>query len=153
MEKTTPVPNVDDDRLPTTKNKSTPADEYTDDSLPSDFPVGLKVLLIDDNPTCLLILRQMLHRCMFRVTACRKSKDAVAMLREDKFRFDIVISDVHMPEIDGFKILEVAAQEMDLPVVCKDLSFIHFSVGRVVKRAGYAGSLIFHIMGPLEHNW
>ncbi|CAN1196484.1 Two-component response regulator ARR1 [Linum perenne] len=117
MEKTTPVPNVDDDRLPTTKNKSTPADEYTDDSLPSDFPIGLKVLLIDDNPTCLLILRQMLHRCMFRVTACRRSKDAVAMLREDKFRFDIVISDVHMPEIDGFKILEIAAQEMDLPVV------------------------------------
>ncbi|CAN1845461.1 Two-component response regulator ARR2 [Linum perenne] len=59
----------------------------------------------------------MLHRCMFRVTSCQKSKDIVAMLRKDKFWFDIVISDVHMPEIDRFKILEISAQEMDLPVV------------------------------------
>jgi two-component response regulator (ARR-B family) len=41
------------------------------------------------------------------------------LLRENRNGYDIVISDVHMPDMDGFKLLELIGLEMDLPVISK----------------------------------
>lgn len=53
------------------------------------------------------------------VTTTNQAKAALKMLRENKNRFDLVISDVHMPDMDGFKLLELVGLEMDLPVISK----------------------------------
>ncbi|CAL5352246.1 unnamed protein product [Camellia sinensis] len=75
-----------------------------------EFPAGLRVLAVDDDCTCLQILAKMLQ-------TCRYEGDALSILRQGKSKFDIVISDVHMPDMDGFKLLEIICLEMDLPVV------------------------------------
>ncbi|XP_042497194.1 two-component response regulator ORR26-like [Macadamia integrifolia] len=81
------------------------------------FPAGLRVLVVDDDPTWLKILEKMLKKCSYDVTTCGLARDALNMLRERKDGFDIVISDVNMPDMDGFKLLEHVGLEMDLPVI------------------------------------
>ncbi|XP_050217072.1 two-component response regulator ARR12 [Mercurialis annua] len=81
------------------------------------FPIGMRVLAVDDDPTCLLLLETVLRRCQYHVTTTNQAISALKMLRENKNRFDLVISDVHMPDMDGFKLLELVGLEMDLPVI------------------------------------
>ncbi|XP_024988229.1 two-component response regulator ARR11 [Cynara cardunculus var. scolymus] len=81
------------------------------------FPAGLRVLVVDDDPTWLKILEKMLKKCSYEVTTCGLAIEALDLLRERKDGFDIVISDVNMPDMDGFKLLEHVGLEMDLPVI------------------------------------
>ena len=58
------------------------------------------------------------------VTTVTEAETALDMLRERKGRddqFDMVISDVFMAGIDGFKLLEIINLEMDIPVISKAL--------------------------------
>ena len=57
------------------------------------------------------------------VTTVTDAKTALDMLRErkDVDQFELVISDVVMPDIDGFKLLELIGLEMDIPVISKAL--------------------------------
>lgn len=56
---------------------------------------------------------------LISVTKCKRAEVALSLLRENKNGFDIVLSDVHMPDMDGFKLLEHIGLEMDLPVISK----------------------------------
>ena len=55
----------------------------------------------------------------FAVTTTKNAKTALTLLRGNENRFDLVISDVQMPDMDGFKLLELVGLEMDLPVISK----------------------------------
>ncbi|XP_075516571.1 two-component response regulator ARR1-like [Primulina tabacum] len=81
------------------------------------FPAGLRVLVVDDDPACLRIMEKMLKNCLYEVTKCNRAELALQYLRDNKNGFDVVISDVHMPDMDGFKLLEQVGLEMDLPVI------------------------------------
>ncbi|KAL6606754.1 hypothetical protein ACP70R_042407 [Stipagrostis hirtigluma subsp. patula] len=81
------------------------------------FPVGMRVLAVDDDPVCLKVLETLLRRCQYHVTTTNQAITALKLLRENRDMFDLVISDVHMPDMDGFKLLELVGLEMDLPVI------------------------------------
>lgn len=51
------------------------------------------------------------------MTTCGLARDALYLLRDKKDGYDIVVSDVNMPDMDGFKLLEHVGLEMDLPVI------------------------------------
>ncbi|PSR91867.1 Two-component response regulator like [Actinidia chinensis var. chinensis] len=81
------------------------------------FPLGMRVLAVDDDPICLKLLETLLRKCQYHVTTTSQAIMALKLLRENKNNFDLVISDVHMPDMDGFKLLELVGLEMDLPVI------------------------------------
>ncbi len=66
---------------------------------------GLRVLVVDDNKTNRRILEQMLASWRIKPTAVGDAPSAMATLRKataERQRFDLVISDCQMPEVDGF---------------------------------------------------
>ncbi|CAI8607905.1 unnamed protein product [Vicia faba] len=81
------------------------------------FPIGMRVLAVDDDRTCLMILEKLLLKCQYHVTTAKNAIDALNLLRENKKNFDLVINNVHMADMDGFKLLELIGLEMDLPVI------------------------------------
>ncbi|PRW57468.1 Two-component response regulator ARR14 isoform 1 [Chlorella sorokiniana] len=83
-------------------------------------PTGLKVLVVDDDPMCLKVVSAMLQRCNYEVDTRSSGQDALTLLRERQeqhSQFDLVLSDVYMPDMDGFKLLEHIGLELDLPVI------------------------------------
>jgi adenylate cyclase len=66
-------------------------------------PTGV-VLVVDDNDTNRDLLVRWLHRDGHQIVEARNGREALAVLRER--RFDLVLLDVLMPEVNGFEVLE-----------------------------------------------
>ena len=63
-------------------------------------PAGAEILVADDNAVNVAVLRTMLRSLGFEPAVARDGREAVA-LAEGR-RFDLVIMDVSMPELDGY---------------------------------------------------
>jgi CheY-like chemotaxis protein len=62
---------------------------------------SLDILLAEDNPVNQLVASAILHKRGHRVTIARDGREAVARARES--RFDVVVMDVQMPEMNGLE--------------------------------------------------
>jgi len=62
------------------------------------------ILLVDDNPAVLQFLVTTLERAGYSVTSTTSSKEALRLL--DQQKFDLLIADLNMPELDGFDLLK-----------------------------------------------
>jgi PAS domain S-box-containing protein len=62
---------------------------------------GFKVLLAEDNPINALLTRELLRRRGHRVVEVTTGDAAVRAMREDTF--DLVLTDIHMPGMDGIE--------------------------------------------------
>lgn len=65
----------------------------------ANFPSGLRVMVVDDDPLCLKVVEQMLKRCTYTVQTCNNAASALELLREKRHGFDLVLSDVYMPGV------------------------------------------------------
>jgi CheY-like chemotaxis protein len=60
---------------------------------------GLKILLAEDNPINAMLTRELLKRRGHRVSEVTCGEDAVKACASE--RFDLVLTDIHMPGLDG----------------------------------------------------
>ena len=63
------------------------------------------VLLVDDSPFFLNMLTPVLQAAGYVVTAAASARDALAILSEGE-AFDVAITDIEMPDMDGFQFAE-----------------------------------------------
>lgn len=61
------------------------------------------------------------------VTAVKHPNDALCTLRTKAGEFDLVLSDVHMPDMDGIQLQQTVTREFNLPVVC-EFSFLRLFI-------------------------
>lgn len=85
--------------------------------LPSVNLTGLKVLVIDDNATNRMILREILTAWGMQVYEAEGGKQAIAELecvKKSDNPFELVLLDCRMPEIGGFQVAEYINRETSL---------------------------------------
>jgi PAS domain S-box-containing protein len=75
-------------------------------SLPAEKPPsleGLRVLIVDDEPDTLAMLRVMVGEFHAHVKCCSSAAEALEVL--DEWKPDVLISDVEMPDEDGYQLI------------------------------------------------
>jgi signal transduction histidine kinase len=75
-----------------------------------------RLLVVDDNATDLGYLRDLLKAVGFMVATCSNGEEALQAFRGGNY--DLIVSDVKMPEMDGEKLLAAVKREKgDFPVI------------------------------------
>ncbi|KXG20365.1 hypothetical protein SORBI_3010G192300 [Sorghum bicolor] len=94
------------------------------------FPIGLSVLAVEDDCVCCKVLERKLKYYNYNAIMVMNAQMVLDMLRERKDGnwFDLVISNVIIPNMDGFNLLKLIGLEMDLPVTTKALGQTHFPI-------------------------
>ncbi len=79
---------------------------------------GARILVADDEPGLVAVVRQLMQRSGADVTVAQGGVAALGKLREPGAKFDVVITDLDMPEVDGWAVTaEVKANHPNTPVV------------------------------------
>ena len=91
------------------------------------IPTGTeRILFIDDEPVIINLGKQILESLGYDVVARNSSIEALELFKENKDRFDLVITDMTMPHMTGEKLAEKLMQiRPDIPVIlCTGFSFM-----------------------------
>ncbi len=84
---------------------------------PTELLRGVKVLVVDDNRTNCRILEGMLTRWQMKATSVNGGAAALVQLstsREEGEPFNLILTDMHMPDMDGFALVEQIRQRPEL---------------------------------------
>ena len=71
-----------------------------------------RILVVDDEEKIREMIRKYAEHEGYEVTCARNGKEAVSLFREG--RFDVVVMDVMMPEMDGYEALKKMREENDV---------------------------------------
>ena len=90
-----------------------------------------KILAVDDEPQVVLVIKRVLEQEGYVVTTSNDGYEALDTV--DSSPPDLVILDINMPGINGYKVLEKIREQHDIPVIMlsanQDVSSIGSSIG------------------------
>lgn len=86
-----------------------------------------KVLLVDDNPNNLRILEEMLHLQGIRAVTATNGITALERLKAEGSTYDAVITDYHMPYMDGLEVVRRIRLELNLAAHQLPVILLHSS--------------------------
>ena len=98
-------------------------DEVKDDEIPTGAE---RVLFVDDEEALVEMGEDILAELGYDVTSRMSSREALALLKEDPSRFDLVITDQTMPEMTGLELAEkILAIRKEMPMImCTGFSYV-----------------------------
>ncbi len=100
-----------------------------------------RILLVDDEPSVVEVLRSLLESFGYSVTARYSALDALALFKNDPSAFDLVVTDIAMPHLPGDRLAsEMLALRPGLPIVLCT-GYTDWIDAEKVKQMGLAGFL------------
>lgn len=127
-------------RIPVKKAKITEDLKPSGESAPKQLD-HFSVLIADDEPAQLGLLKEFIRSTGMSFTTARNGKDALEKIRAGKT--DLVLTDIQMPEMDGFQLLEHLKKDPELkniPVIA--LSGQANISAEAYRKMGFSGSLL-----------
>ena len=111
----------------------------------------LDVLVVDDEPDVREILQEFCRKLGFRVSLAHDGRAAIAAINRGTPPYPIVLADLHMPEADGFAVLDAArrAHASCYVVIITGYATIDLAV-RAVKAGAYDFLAKPFALGQLE---
>lgn len=82
---------------------------------PGEKPTGVRVLIVEDQPDTLEMLTANFRSRGFETIACESAKEALDCI--NRHHFDILISDIAMPEMDGLQLMREVRRRPELASV------------------------------------
>ena len=77
---------------------------------------GPSILIVEDSATIQEVARATLEQAGMQVTTVGDGIEAIMQL--GRMRYDLIISDINMPNMDGYQLLEVlTTKKIDTPVI------------------------------------
>jgi CheY-like chemotaxis protein len=86
--------------------------------IPADILKDWKVLVVDDEPDAVEILKTLLEFYNANVLTATNGRNAIELIRKHRPRF--VVADLSMPEMSGWQMIEILKNDrttMDIPIV------------------------------------
>jgi len=107
--------------------------------------VGLKILVVDDEPDTCEMLRFVFNQCGAIVQTARSATEALNVF--DEFQPDLLVSDIGMPDIDGYDLIRAIRKERQSRIPAVALTAMARIDDRVrALNAGYQ----MHVAKPVE---
>ena len=69
----------------------------------------MKILIIDDDINLCKVIGYQLEKQGFRVTSAHRGKEGLKLFGQQEF--DVVLTDIQMPDITGFEVLQKIRQD------------------------------------------
>jgi len=93
--------------------------EHEVEEEPQVLPTGTeRILIVDDEPSMVRMVSQMLKRLGYEVVALLNPKEALELFMAEPTRFDLVITDMAMPQMAGDRLAqELMKIRKDIPVI------------------------------------
>ena len=103
-------------------------------------PIGNeRILFVDDEEALIEMGEELLAELGYEVTCCTSSREALALFRLDPSRFDLVVTDLTMPDMTGIQLAaELLAIRPDIPVILCT-GFSHTANEESARAAGIKG--------------
>lgn len=109
---------------------------------------GLKVLVVDDQADARDLIKRVLEDCAAQVTTASSADEALVLVETE--RPDVLISDIGMPDVDGFELLRrVRALGSDRGGRVPAIALTAFARSEDCTRALRASFLV-HVSKPVD---
>jgi PAS domain S-box-containing protein len=109
---------------------------------------GVKVLVVDDEPDARTLLKRLLEGCEAAVTVVPSVEEALRLIGAN--RFDVIVSDIGMPERDGYELIQtVRSMPADKGGKTPAVALTAFARSEDRTRAMLAG-FDMHVAKPVE---
>lgn len=84
---------------------------------PSELPKGIKILVAEDNPINQKLIRRYMDKVGIEIEMANNGKEALDLFA--RFDFDLILTDINMPEMDGMIVTKILREtyQSQVPII------------------------------------